>query len=788
MFLLKELIKCFRDHKDLALAARSGSRKHLISSFSIPFLFVFTFFSIFTLKSFADQHVVKPSITMSSSNTSFSSNEAGSWQMTKSAKWVGKNKAQIKFEVESTAKYGDNNVDVLFVLDNSGSMSGEPLDKIKADAKDTVDSILSNSGNRISLVTFNSTSDVLSNWSTDATALKNQIEALGTTGATNYYSGFKNAEAILDGTAIDTSGHTGSPYVKQAGRDLIMIFMSDGQPNEQTPNEIAEYDFLKQTYPYITINAIQYNMGESLILDAMKVISDQQWVANSSDPNNFLLEASINPYIYDKFIMEDLLEDDYWDGATIDKVIQTLGSSETLNPSNVVINKTATPPTIKWDLSGIYRSDTKASLTLEVTLKDEYKDEAGIGRLFPTNEGTTITSELPDTPDENVTTDDTPVLKVDYKVTYEPNSPSTCTVTNMPSPNPETQVIFDTVAISENIPVCNTDGSNPEDKYEFKGWEIIDPTDVTKVGDDYFIMPEADVEIIAIWTKPTISKAMDGKVQETNLFSITTMQEMTAQVCSNTPTPSVDARDIDTVGDGGTDKVPTTTLTDTRDGKTYTVSKLADGNCWMTQNLDLGDNSTEQNPLVLTPEDSNVSANFELPAMQKGNDYGSNYKWNEGGAGNTTNTKHMYDFTGHSTYDANATTYGNLYNWYTATAGTGTADMTSGDATDSICPKGWQLPSNYGNKSYNNLLTTTYALSGSAGSTTMQNVPFSFPFAGDYGYSDGSLYVQGGNGLFWSSTAGSTNNAIHLSFNRNGISPNGSYGKAYGSSVRCVAQ
>ena len=35
---------------------------------------------------------------------------------------------------------------------------------------------------------------------------------------------------------------------------------------------------------------------------------------------------------------------------------------------------------------------------------------------------------------------------------------------------------------------------------------------------------------------------------------------------------------------------------------------------------------------------------------------------------------------------------GNYYNWYTATAGTGTYAMVSENAPSSVCPKGWKLP------------------------------------------------------------------------------------------------
>ena len=576
-----------------------------------------------------------------------------------------------------------------------------------------------------------------------------------------------------------------------------MVFMSDGYPNEQTPNEIAEYRFLKQTYPYIKVNAIQYNMGEGFILDPLKSISDRQWVANAYDPNNILLRTTVAPFTYESFIMEDILEDDFWDGTTIDKVTQILGEPTIQNtgidnPSNVIINKTATPPTIKWDLSGLYDSGTKASLTLDVTLKDEYKDEAGIDRLFPTNEGTTVISKLEQTPNENVSTDDTPVLKVDYKVTYEANSPNSCVVSGMPNHNPQTHITFSTVELASS-PTCKN-ANNREYDYEFKGWEIM-TENVEKIGSDYFIMPEEDVTLRAIWSRPTISKAMDGVVAPTVVFQgITTLQEMTADICAIETTPEAYAREITNISTSDTSKVPTSTLIDSRDGKTYTVSKLPDGNCWMTQNLDLGDSSTTGSPLVLTSANSDVSSSFTMPAAQKGNNYGTNFKWNEGGAGNTTNTKHMYDFTNHSTYNDKATTYGNLYNWYTATAGTGLATMsTSQKASGSICPKGWQLPSLKGEKSFDTLRSASAISMNSSGSTRIQNSPFNFPFSGSYSYSSGNLSSQGEQGIFWTSVKFKqdlvANGAYYMSFNANSVYTGSSIRDgAFGSAVRCVAK
>ncbi len=62
-----------------------------------------------------------------------------------------------------------------------------------------------------------------------------------------------------------------------------------------------------------------------------------------------------------------------------------------------------------------------------------------------------------------------------------------------------------------------------------------------------------------------------------DLSKITYMQEVTAEVCANTRTVTASE----------TTTVPQYRLIDNRDGQAYWVAKLADGKCWMTQNLNL---------------------------------------------------------------------------------------------------------------------------------------------------------------------------------------------------------
>ena len=142
-----------------------------------------------------------------------------------------------------------------------------------------------------------------------------------------------------------------------------------------------------------------------------------------------------------------------------------------------------------------------------------------------------------------------------------------------------------------------------------------------------------------------------------------------------------------------------------------------------------------------------------------------------------------------STDAANTQYMGNWYNWYAATAETGTWSMSSGNASGSICPKGWGLPENSGTQSWDNLLTTAYSIANSsAGSQKMRSVPLSIIFSGSFYWVNGGLYGRGTDGSYWSSTPYASTNSRRLVFNSTYVNPQGGYNKSYGFTVRCVAR
>ena len=137
------------------------------------------------------------SIIITSKNTSFESKEVGSWQVKKSGKWISKGRARVVFDVDTILMTENKSTDIIMVLDISGSMSGDKLDRVKQDSMELVDSLLSNGNNQVALITFDTTSTIVSDFTSDKDKLISQINDLQVQGSTNYYQALVNVDNIL---------------------------------------------------------------------------------------------------------------------------------------------------------------------------------------------------------------------------------------------------------------------------------------------------------------------------------------------------------------------------------------------------------------------------------------------------------------------------------------------------------------------------------------------------------------------------------------------------------------
>ena len=250
------------------------------------------------------------------------------------------------------------------------------------------------------------------------------------------------------------------------------------------------------------------------------------------------------------------------------------------------------------------------------------------------------------------------------------------------------------------------------------------------------------------YTKPAGLYSIAFDLKTIPIITQVYMQDMTAEQCTETPTIVIDKRDE----------------------HPYLVQRLADGKCWMLDNLDL-DLTNESIVANLTTENTNIDTvndpyaleSLKNGARSNGNKYATAglelHNWT--GAGMTplspdvsfsqplVNRSGKCDSTKNSNYpcvgvwqdasytnntvidtaDSSNTKYnygpgsyeiGTYYNYCAASAGTycygnGTSAGTtvSGDATSDICPAGWHMPSDNGGTN-GDYLALCSAIKGSA--------------------------------------------------------------------------
>ena len=215
----------------------------------------------------------------------------------------------------------------------------------------------------------------------------------------------------------------------------------------------------------------------------------------------------------------------------------------------------------------------------------------------------------------------------------------------------------------------------------------------------------------------------------------------------------------------------TVQLQDMRDNQIYTVAKLKDGKCWMTENLNLA-GGTE-----ITSELSDIPEGYTLPmenGFQSGNRLpnSNNYFYSD--------TAAVVYNTGNKSDDCASPGCYSYYTFVAATAGSHRlAISTSPNAPYSICPKNWKLADTY--DSLVNIYGGGQNFYANAGPGTIPNFILSGVHEGWYFYSNQGYYLQP-----WAFVAGSSGTwyfwVREAYANTYGTNSN------KGASVRCVAR
>ena len=229
-------------------------------------------------------------------------------------------------------------------------------------------------------------------------------------------------------------------------------------------------------------------------------------------------------------------------------------------------------------------------------------------------------------------------------------------------------------------------------------------------------------------------------------------------------------------------------LRDERDNDVYAVSKLADGHCWMTENLRLAPSAVAfsttntNSPTAdfiteaVTSQDSNTLCNTDSSACIDQVLFNAN----DINRGSSMTPSPSDNGTIYSWYS-----YGVMYGWYTATAGNGDYAMPSGNVTGDICPAGWRLPTGGGSGEYVSLTNAVGGANNMEKNNNLLAFPNNFIYSGDYNYNTSG--GRGTYGRYWSATPNGKAKAFRLGVAQsNWVTPDGSWNKWDAFAVRCI--
>lgn len=289
-------------------------------------------------------------------------------------------------------------------------------------------------------------------------------------------------------------------------------------------------------------------------------------------------------------------------------------------------------------------------------------------------------------------------------------------------------------------------------KYTFDSWSASGGT-VTSDSDNY--------GYYYYTAKGGVTNTATISAKSLGTTSSTTMQNLSASSCTHAPSA----------------------VKDNRDNEVYYIQRLADGKCWMLENLRLGSSTS-----TISLTSSNTNTNGSTYTLPKAGTvcFSSSSCTGTGGATGTGYTVGAINIASKTTtktgYGPGRNYVGTYYNYCAASAGTICAASNFSNASYDICPKGWKMPAGGSNNtagSYYYLLNTAYKSSMKAFQYAL-----STPLTG-YFY-NGSATGQNSLGYFWATTRSTNTGMNDMYVNASSVYPASTNDRYYGYSIRCL--
>lgn len=343
--------------------------------------------------------------------------------------------------------------------------------------------------------------------------------------------------------------------------------------------------------------------------------------------------------------------------------------------------------------------------------------------------------------------------------------------------------------------------------YGFAGWS--DAYDYETNPDANFYGPNQTI------TVPTGTTANGLSLYAVWVPSAGSLQSDATTACNGlTQDPNNGTADLSSV----------TALTDERDNNTYAIAKLADGNCWMIENLRLENTGAHNTDGSLSQGYNSSFIGLAAPESDNFNSNGvANYLYSTDGSTtatisgsntgyrfpryNNNNTNSRQSSSSYSTSN-NTYSYGNYYTWHAVIADT-TYYNTNNQSIEntSLCPAGWRLPKggNNRNTANNEYLALGVALTGAQpanyssqnfpnytgdpegtnASNSLRLYPNNFLYSGRFygSWANG----RGSGGGYWSSTAHGSSTSYYLRLYSSNVNPGTiTSSKDFGFAIRCT--
>ena len=239
----------------------------------------------------------------------------------------------------------------------------------------------------------------------------------------------------------------------------------------------------------------------------------------------------------------------------------------------------------------------------------------------------------------------------------------------------------------------------------------------------------------------------DGTLSASSSYATTEIQNISQDNCTTTVSH---ARDV-------------------RDDHVYLIQRLADGKCWMMENLDLG--RTE-----LTTDLTSANTNLSTTILAS---FFNGLKKTSGTA--TYNSGEFIPVDGMDV--TNYTPYGTLYNYCAVSAYTICGSSNYSNATYDICPAGWRLPTGGSSGEFQNLYNQTEYNTSAKMEGPIASGGAAFASPGWFYDSEPSA----NSSRYWTSTR--YNGSIMYSFNASFTNQQYEmHDRRYGLPVRCVAK